>query len=86
MFRYTEIDRATRIGSMFADAFLVVTPGITIRDRLRVLWPSDPNNYYRELDIVPAEYRGDLGTARIVITNFHAFNWDFANRSATALK
>jgi len=24
MFRYTEIDRATRIGSMFADAFLVV--------------------------------------------------------------
>src|SRR3954447_14128654 len=57
----------------FTDAFLVVTPGITIRDRLRVLLPSDPNNYYRELDIVPAEYRSDLGTARIVVTNFHAF-------------
>ena len=48
----------------FTDAFLVVAPGITIRDRLRVLLPSDPNNYYRELDIVPAEYRGDLGTAQ----------------------
>ena len=57
----------------FTDAFLVVAPGITIRDRLRVLLPSDPNNYYKELDIVPAEYRGDLGTARIVVTNFHAF-------------
>jgi type III restriction enzyme len=57
----------------FTDAFLVVAPGITIRDRLRVLLPSDPNNYYRELDIVPAEYRGDLGTAKIVVTNFHAF-------------
>src|SRR6516162_8713883 len=57
----------------FTDAFLVVAPGITIRDRLRVLLPSDPNNYYKELDIVPVEYRGDLGTARIVITNFHAF-------------
>src|SRR5215470_475450 len=57
----------------FTDAFLVVAPGITIRDRLRVLLPSDPNNYYRELDIVPAELRGDLGTARIVVTNFHAF-------------
>jgi type III restriction enzyme len=57
----------------FTDAFLVVTPGITIRDRLRVLLPSDPNNYYRDLDLVPAESRGDLGTARIVITNFHAF-------------
>ena len=45
----------------FTDAFLVVAPGITIRDRLRVLLPSDPNNYYRELDIVPSEHRADLG-------------------------
>jgi type III restriction enzyme len=29
----------------FTDTFLVVAPGITIRDRLRVLLPSDPNNY-----------------------------------------
>ena len=57
----------------FTDTFLVVAPGITIRDRLRVLLPSDPGNYYRELDIVPAEDRGDLGTARVVVTNFHAF-------------
>ncbi len=33
----------------FTDAFLVVTPGITIRDRLRVLLPNDPDNYYRQL-------------------------------------
>ncbi len=26
----------------FSDNFLVVAPGITIRDRLRVLLPSDP--------------------------------------------
>jgi type III restriction enzyme len=57
----------------FADAFLVVAPGITIRDRLRVLYPSDPNNYYAQLDIVPPEFRADLGTAKIVVTNFHAF-------------
>jgi type III restriction enzyme len=59
----------------FADAFLIVAPGITIRDRLRVLLPSDPNNYYRQqtLDIVPPESLADLGSAKIVITNFHAF-------------
>jgi type III restriction enzyme len=57
----------------FTDAFLVVAPGITIRDRLRVLLPSDPNNYYKELDIVPVEYLGDLGTAKVVVVNFHAF-------------
>ncbi len=42
----------------------MVTPGITVRDRLRVILPSDPNNYYLALDLVPAESLGDLGTAK----------------------
>ena len=57
----------------FTDAFLLVTPGITIRDRLRVLLPNDPDNYYRKLDVLPAEQREQLGRAKIVITNYHAF-------------
>jgi len=57
----------------FTDSFLIVTPGITIRDRLRVLLPSDPGNYYRAMDIVPADLMNQLGQAKIVITNFHAF-------------
>jgi type III restriction enzyme len=57
----------------FANRFLVVTPAITIKDRLRVLLPSDPNTYYREMDLVPPDLAGDMGSARIVITNFHAF-------------
>jgi type III restriction enzyme len=57
----------------FSDAFLVVAPGITIRDRLRVLFPSDAENYYRGLDVVPSHLRDQLGQARIVVTNFHGF-------------
>ena len=57
----------------FTDAFLIVTPGITIRDRLRVLFPNDPGNYYRFLDLVPPDLMPDLGKAKIVLTNFHAF-------------
>jgi type III restriction enzyme len=57
----------------FSDSFLIVTPGITIRDRLRVLLPSDPNNYYRSMDVVPDDLRSELGKAKIIITNFHAF-------------
>ncbi|MDP1805000.1 MAG: DEAD/DEAH box helicase family protein, partial [Acidimicrobiales bacterium] len=57
----------------FADAFLLVAPGITIKDRLRVLLPSDPESYYRQRDIVPVDRVDDLGRAKIVITNFHAF-------------
>ncbi|HET7619760.1 MAG TPA: DEAD/DEAH box helicase family protein, partial [Vicinamibacterales bacterium] len=44
-----------RQDARFTDAFLIVTPGITIRDRLRVLLPSDPDNYYRQRDILPAD-------------------------------
>ena len=57
----------------FSDAFLVVTPGITIRDRLRVLLPNDPQNYYHFHDLVSPELLPELGKAKIVITNFHAF-------------
>lgn len=57
----------------FTDAFMIVTPGITIRDRLRVLLPNDPNNYYKALDIVNTEQLIELGKAKIIITNFHAF-------------
>jgi type III restriction enzyme len=57
----------------FTDAFLIVTPGITIRDRLRVLFPNDSDNYYRKLDIVPSDQLPDLCKAKVLVTNFHAF-------------
>jgi type III restriction enzyme len=59
--------------SRFGDAFLVVAPGITIRDRLRVLLPSDAGNYYRQLDVVPETLRAQLAHAKIIVTNYHAF-------------
>jgi len=54
----------------FSDTFLIVTPGITIRDRLRVLLPNDPGNYYRQRDVVTPNDLERLGQARILITNF----------------
>lgn len=57
----------------FTRGFLVVTPGLTIRDRLRVLQPNDPDSYYRNHELVPGDMLGDMDRARIVITNYHAF-------------
>ena len=57
----------------FTRRFLVVTPGITIRDRLRVLIPGDPGNYYDERELVPPDLAGALRSAQLVITNYHAF-------------
>jgi type III restriction enzyme len=57
----------------YTRGFLVVTPGLTIRDRLRVLQPNDPDSYYASLELVPNDMLSDLERARIVITNYHAF-------------
>lgn len=57
----------------FTRGFLIVTPGLTIRDRLRVLQPNDPDSYYRSRELVPADMQDDLNRAKIVITNYHAF-------------
>ena len=35
--------------------------------------PNDPENYYRQRDILPSDMLDSLGQAKIVITNFHAF-------------
>lgn len=57
----------------FTRGFLLVTPGITIRDRLRVLMPGDPDAYYNKRELVPTDMLHDLGQAKIVLTNYHAF-------------
>ena len=57
----------------FTRGFLVVTPGITIKDRLRVLYPNDPDSYYASRELVPGDMLDDVNRAKIVITNYHAF-------------
>ena len=57
----------------FSRGFLIVTPGITIRDRLRVLLPNDPESYYRHRELVPADMLPDMDKTKIVIANYHAF-------------
>ena len=57
----------------FTKGFVVVTPGITIRDRLRVLLPNDPDSYYQKRELVPVDMLLAMQQARIVVTNYHAF-------------
>ncbi|WP_437625513.1 BPTD_3080 family restriction endonuclease [Sorangium sp. So ce1151] len=68
------INAVRRPGSkQFTRGFLVCTPGLTIKDRLRVLLPNDADNYYATRDLVPSDLLGDVKQAKIVITNFHGF-------------
>ncbi len=68
------INKVRQPGSKrFSRGFLIVAPGLTIKDRLRVLFPNDPDSYYARRELVPAEMIEDLKRAKIVVTNFHAF-------------
>lgn len=66
----------------FADHFLIVAPGITIRDRLGVLYIDvsgksayDKLDYYHQRELIPEKYERLLGglNSVITITNYHQF-------------
>ncbi len=60
----------------FAKRFLIVAPNLTVRRRLGVLDPRTKGNYYREFDILPRGWEDELGSAQVVIHNWHALNWE----------
>ena len=64
----------------FSDNFLVIAPGVTIRDRLAVLRVDtrdgiEAEDYYSQHSLVPRKWRRRLHelNSRLVITNYHAF-------------
>ena len=68
------INAVRRPGSkQFTRGFLICAPGLTIKDRLRVLQPNDPDSYYESRELVPGDMLDDVNRAKIVITNYHAF-------------
>lgn len=68
------VNAVRRPGSKhFTRGFLIVAPGLTIKDRLRVLQPNDPDSYYESRELVPRDMLDDVQRAKLVITNYHAF-------------
>ena len=57
----------------YPNGILVCAPNVTVRERLRVLKPFAPNNYYDKFDLVPRRYRDLLGSGRITVANWHGF-------------
>ena len=59
--------------TQFPSAVLICAPNLTVKKRLRVLNPEDPNNYYDAFDLVPPKYREALATGKVLVTNWHVF-------------
>ncbi len=71
-----------RNDTRFSRHVLVVAPGLTVRSRLEVLRPQAENNYYEEFNIVPTAYREKLRQGRVEVRNWHALQWESAERIA----
>ena len=57
----------------YPSGILVCAPNVTVRQRLQVLDPGNPKNYYDDFDLVPARYRTLLGAGRVLVVNWHRF-------------
>lgn len=57
----------------FSRAVFIVAPGITVKERLRVLYPGAPDNFYDVFGLCPSEaLRQKLNQAEILIENWHS--------------
>jgi type III restriction enzyme len=63
----------------FSKNILLIAPGLTVRNRLEVLVPGSPGNYYQEFQIIPPGLEDKLRqghTCRIQVRNWHKLDWD----------
>lgn len=60
----------------FSRNVLVIAPGLTVKKRLEVLYPSTEENYYEAFDIVPSALLDKLRQGKVLVRNWHALAWE----------
>lgn len=60
----------------FSKNVFVVAPGLTVRNRLKVLQPADTQNYYQEFHLIPLGLEDKLRQGKVIIRNWHKLDWD----------
>jgi type III restriction enzyme len=58
----------------FPNAVLVCCPNLTVKERLQVLRPDNPGNYYAAFDLVPVNLRPHLQAGKVLVENWHRFS------------
>jgi type III restriction enzyme len=70
----------------FSDAVLIVCPNLTIKERLQVLLPWKPGNYYEKFDLVPRGLLERLQQGKFQVTNWHLFQPRDDSRSRSVVQ
>lgn len=56
----------------FASTIFIVAPGLTVKERLQVLYPGNPGNVYDEFSLCPSDsQRQKLNRMQLLIENWH---------------
>ncbi|MCZ6803686.1 MAG: DEAD/DEAH box helicase family protein [Proteobacteria bacterium] len=56
----------------FSSAIFIIAPGLTVKERLRVLYPGEQDNYYDDFGLCPSEsFRQKLNQMDLLIENWH---------------
>jgi type III restriction enzyme len=56
----------------YSRAIFIVAPGLTVKERLRVLYPGEPDNYYDAFGLCPSEsLRQKLNQMVLLVENWH---------------
>jgi len=60
----------------FSKNILVIAPGLTVKKRLGVLYPTAEDNYYEVFNIVPSALLDKLRQGKVLVCNWHALAWE----------
>jgi len=60
----------------FSKNIFIVAPGLTVKNRLQVLKPSSPQNYYQEFSLIPLGLEDKLRQSKPIIHNWHKLDWE----------
>src|SRR6266446_4841357 len=66
----------------FSKNAFVVAPGLTVKNRLQVLEPSNEKNYYAEFSLIPSGLHDLLRQGKVKIVNWHKLDWESEERIA----
>jgi type III restriction enzyme len=68
----------------FPNGVFVCCPNLTVKERLQVLRPENPKNYYSEFDIVPEKYRRFMHAGKVLVENWHRLNPESEHKEGDA--
>jgi type III restriction enzyme len=66
----------------FSKNIFIVAPGLTVKNRLQVLKPSNEKNYFAEFSLIPLGLHDALRQGKVNVVNWHALDWDSEERIA----